>query len=382
MTGIYVHLPFCPYICPYCDFAKWPHKRSAAARYLQALYAEIAGLAKLGHASIPQHDTGSVFLGGGTPNTYDAHDIAQLVQRLREVFPGAHDRETTIEVNPELVSADALRAYRDAGINRLSIGVQSFEAGEIATLGRKHTAQDVEGVVRAARAADIPSISIDLMFAVPGQTPQSWRRSLDAAIALGVDHVSTYGLTIEAGTPYERWQQREPSAFFDDSREADLYGIAIDTLEGAGFEHYEISNFAKPGHASAHNANYWSNGEYVGLGVGAASYRGGVRSVHTRELQTYIAAALEGGPIPGESERLQGPRRAGEAVMLALRTAQGVCLASFKERYGLDFLTFYAPVIEKYRSLGLLETQPTHVRLTRRGRFLANDVCAAFVTFA
>ncbi len=374
-AGIYVHLPFCPYICPYCDFAKWPHKRSAAARYLQALHAEIESVEAL-------DVYGSVFLGGGTPNTYAASDIAALIERLRTKFPGPLDRETTIEVNPELVHAEDLIAYREAGINRLSIGVQSFVPEEIRTLGRRHTVEDVERVVRAAREAGIRSVSIDLIFAVPGQTPESWRRSLETAIALGVDHISTYGLTIEAGTRYEQWQAREPAAFFDDTREAELYAIAIDVLEAAGFEHYEISNFARPGHASAHNANYWANGEYVGLGVGAASYRAGVRSVRTRNLEEYVASALERRPIPGESEELEGARRAGEAVMLALRTAQGVSLASFKERYDLDFLQFYAPVVEQYRSLGLLETDATHVRLTRRGRFLANDVCAAFVTFA
>jgi oxygen-independent coproporphyrinogen-3 oxidase len=374
--GIYVHLPFCPYICPYCDFAKWPHKRSAAERYLRALYAEID--------CVPVHDErfNSVFLGGGTPNTYSASDIAALIQRLRERFPGPDDRETTIEVNPELVQADDFALYRDAGIDRVSIGVQSFEPGEIRTMGRRHTGEDVERVVYAAREARMRSVSVDLIFAVPGQTPQSWRRSLETAVALGVDHISTYGLTVEAGTPYERWQEREPSAFFDDAREADLYEIAIDVLEAAGFRQYEISNFARPGHESAHNANYWANGEYIGLGVGAASYRAGVRSVHTRSLEEYIGAAMEHRTIPGEAERLEGARRAGEAVMLALRTAQGVSLATFKERYGVDFLQFYAPVVKRYRSLGLLETDATHARLTRRGRFLANDVCAAFVTFA
>jgi oxygen-independent coproporphyrinogen-3 oxidase len=381
VSGIYVHLPFCPYICPYCDFAKWPHRRSAAARYLQALHAEI-------DTAGAQHETfESVFLGGGTPNTYDSSDISRLVRRLRDAFPGPAHRETTIEVNPELVGAPQgdtngdVVAYREAGINRLSIGVQSFVPEEIRTLGRRHTVEDVERVVRAARDAGMRSVSIDLIFAVPGQTPQSWRRSLEVAVSLGLDHVSAYGLTIEAGTPYEGWREREPSSFFDDAREAELYEIAIDTLEANGFEQYEISNFARAGHRSVHNANYWANGEYVGLGVGAASYRDGVRSVHTRDLETYIAAALERRPIPGEAEKLEGARRAGEAAMLALRTAQGVCLESFKERYGVDFLNFYAPVIEQYESLGLLETDATHARLTRRGRFVANDVCAAFVTF-
>jgi oxygen-independent coproporphyrinogen-3 oxidase len=342
---------------------------------LHALRAEIDARAAGGNFA-------SVFLGGGTPNTYDARDLAALIAQLRRAFPGPADRETTIEVNPELVRAQDVRTYREAGINRLSIGVQSFVPQEIRTLGRRHTADDVERVVRAAREGGMQSVSIDLMFAVPGQTPQSWRASLETAIGLGVDHVSAYGLTVESGTPYEQWQTREPSAFFDDTREAELYGIAIDVLESAGFEQYEISNFARAGHRSAHNGNYWENGEYVGLGVGAASYLCGVRSVHTRDLETYIAAAMQGSPIPGESERLEGAKRAGEAVMLALRTAQGVCLASFKERYGLDFLSFYAPVVQQYRSLGLLEADATHVRLTRRGRFLANDVCAAFVTFA
>jgi oxygen-independent coproporphyrinogen-3 oxidase len=376
MTGIYVHLPFCPYICPYCDFAKWPHRKSAALQYTLALHSEIdRTLADRG-----PYET--VFLGGGTPNTYDGGEISRLLEHLRERFPGPPDRETTIEVNPELVTTADLQAYRASGVTRLSIGVQSFEPQEIRTLGRRHTVSDVERVVREARYAGIPSVSLDLIFAVPGQTPQSWQRSLQTAIDLGVDHISTYGLTIEAGTPYELWQHREPGAFFDDAREADLYEIAIEMLEGAGFEHYEISNFARPGHRSRHNANYWANGEYVGLGVGAASYREGVRSVHTRDLNEYLKAALGGEEIPAEAERLEGVQRTGEAVMLALRTAQGVPLRRFKERYGVDVLQFYAPVIERYRADGLLEVDESHVRLSRRGRFLANDVCAAFVTFA
>ncbi len=375
--GIYVHLPFCPYICPYCDFAKWPHRRSAAERYLRALHAEIDA------RSLPEGESyETVFLGGGTPNTYAGSDIAQLLERLRERFPGPADRETTIEVNPELVRAEDLAIYKEAGVTRISIGVQSFVPEEIATLGRRHTPEDVRRVVQLCRECGDFSVSIDLIFAVPGQTPESWQRSLQIAIDLGVDHISTYGLTIEPGTPYEKWQEREPRAFFDDSHEADLYEIAIDMLEAAGYEQYEISNFAKPGHRSAHNANYWANGEYAGLGVGAASYIAGVRSVHTRDLETYVGAALENREIPSESERLEGAQRAGEAVMLALRTAQGVSLQAFKERYGVDFLQFYAPVVERYRAEGLLEIGETHARLTRHGRFVANDVCAAFVTFA
>jgi oxygen-independent coproporphyrinogen-3 oxidase len=376
VIGVYVHLPFCPYICPYCDFAKWPARASATGRYLDALYSELE--------REPHAPAATFFLGGGTPNAYDAQSIARLVGRLHEHFPAssaAGSRETTIECNPELVGSEDFTVYRNAGITRISIGVQSFDPGEIATLGRKHTPEMVRDVVALGRAAALDSLSLDLIFGVPGQTSASWQRTLDAAIALEVDHISTYGLTVEEGTPYAQWQAREPGAFFDDTREAELFAMAIGTLRAAGYEHYEVSNFARPGHRCRHNENYWVNGEYAGLGVGAASYRGGVRAVHVRELEPYIAAALAGGSIPSETERLEGFKRAGEAIMLSLRTSQGVRLGDFKNRYGVDLLEHYAPVVGRFTEAGLLERSDDVLRLTERGRFLANDVCGAFVTF-
>ena len=371
MLGVYVHLPFCPYICPYCDFAKWPWRASQGRRYLAALEREIQ--------TIPAERAATLFLGGGTPNAYDAADIETLMQRLILRF-GPFD-EASIEVNPELVTAGDFTRYRDAGITRISIGVQSFEPAEIATLGRKHSIEDVRNAVEQARAAGLRSVSLDLMFAVPGQTPQSWQRSVRCAVATGVDHVSCYGLTVEAGTPFERWLEREPRDFFDDAAEAELYRVAIDELSSAGFEQYEISNFARPGHRCAHNQNYWANGEYVGLGVGAASYRNGERKTNTRSLGEYLEAVEQGSAIPAESERLLGYRRVGEAIMLALRTAEGVELEPFRTRYGVDVERHYAPVLARYASDGLLERGAGRVRLTERGRFLANEVCGAFVTF-
>jgi oxygen-independent coproporphyrinogen III oxidase len=371
MLGVYVHLPFCPYLCPYCDFAKWPTRASSARRYLEALSSEIERESPAPAATI--------YLGGGTPNAYDAPAIARLLARVQTRFPCAG--EISIEVNPELVEDADFAAYREAGVTRISVGVQSFEPREIQTLGRKHTVAQIERVVARARAAEAGSVSLDLIFAVPGQTAASWRRSLRAAIALDVDHISAYGLTVEEGTPYAAWRAREPESFFDDAREAELYGLAIELLHSAGYEQYEISNFARPGHRCAHNLNYWANGEYAGLGVGAASYRAGVRSVHTRSLEAYISAALEGRPIPSEAERLEGRKRAGEAMMLALRTAQGVALSEFKERYGIDVMADYAPVVTRFARTGLLERIGDTVRLTQRGRFFANDVCGAFLTF-
>lgn len=373
--GIYVHLPFCPYICPYCDFAKWPYRQSQAQTYLAALQAEIA--------ATPSQAATTIFFGGGTPNQYDAVTLAALTRQLIERFPApartAH--EVSVEVNPERVLDGDFETYLCAGINRVSIGVQSFEPDEIRMLGRKHTVEQVTRVVERARAAGMPSVSIDLMFAVPGQTNDSWRRSLRRAVQLGVDHISTYGLTVEEGTPYASWELREPRAFLDPDAQAELYDIAISTLEAAGFEQYEISNFARPGHSCAHNANYWDNGRYLGFGVGAASYIDGTRSVHTRDLATYCATATGGAEIPSQAERLEGGKRAGEAVMLALRTAQGVCLRAFKERYGIDFMTHYASILADLVAAGVLEIDNERARLTRRGRFVANDVCGAFVTF-
>jgi oxygen-independent coproporphyrinogen-3 oxidase len=371
MLGVYVHLPFCAYLCPYCDFAKWPLRASSAARYFEALSCEIA--------REPRAAAATLYLGGGTPNAYDCQHIVQLLGALEDRFGVTAER--SIEVNPELVRDGDLAAYRKAGIRRLSIGVQSFEPDEIRTLGRKHTGEMVGEVVAAARNAGMDSVSLDLMYGVPGQTPASWERSLRRAVGLQVDHISAYGLTVEENTPYAAWRAREPAAFFDDDREADLYAMAIDLLQAAGYQQYEVSNFARPGHQCAHNLNYWANGEYIGLGVGAASYREGVRWVHTRSLDEYLAAALEGRPVPSEAERLEGRRRAGEAMMLALRTVQGVRLADFKERYGIDVIEDYDPVVSHLALTGLLERTADTLRLTRRGRFLANDVCGAFITF-
>ncbi|MDP9106578.1 MAG: radical SAM family heme chaperone HemW [Candidatus Eremiobacteraeota bacterium] len=370
-AGVYVHLPFCPYICPYCDFAKWAWDDARAARYLTALRAELA--------SAPVVAARTLFFGGGTPTTYAPDAIAALIGDVRVRFALPRDAEVTTEANPDPPLAGRLAGLYDAGVNRLSIGVQSFEPPELRVLGRRHTAADVANAVRAARDAGFANVSVDLIFGVPGQTEESWAASLDAAVALEVEHVSCYGLTIEDGTPYATWFARDPTAFAGESLEARMYAIAIDRLRVAGFEHYEISNWAKPGFRSQHNAIYWANDPYLGLGVGAASYLGGVRSTHTRDLEPYCEAALAGTAIPGESERLEGAKRAGEAIMLALRTAEGVDLAAFRERYGIDVHQRYRSVVGDLVAAGVLAADPVRLRLTERGRFVANDVCGAFL---
>ena len=369
--AIYVHWAFCPYICPYCDFAKWAYDERAAERYDRALRAEIA------HA--PARSASTVFYGGGTPNAYAAPALTGVLDVLRERFGVRAGAEVSIEVNPDRGLTEGFAALRAGGFNRISIGAQSFEAAELRVLGRRHTADDVAETVRRARTAGFANVNVDLMFGVPGQTVAAWERSLDAVLALGIEHVSTYGLTVEEGTPYARWQAREPAAFAGDTFEAELYALAIAKLTAAGFEHYEISNFARPGFRCEHNANYWRNGAYLGFGVGAASYLDGVRSTHTRDRAEYEAAALAGVAIPGDSEQLAGDARTGEAVMLALRTSEGVDAGTFRERYGVDVFTHYAPIIAEYAAAGLLVADDRCVRLTARGRFVANDVCGAFL---
>jgi oxygen-independent coproporphyrinogen-3 oxidase len=372
--GIYVHLPFCPYLCPYCDFAKRPWKASEGALYLAALRAEIE--------AAPPVEGATFFAGGGTPNTYAASDFGALLGQVRERFKLSPAAEVSVEVNPDPGLIERVDGYAAAGANRLSIGVQSFDEGELATLGRRHTAADVGEAVRRARASGIGHISIDLMFAVPGQTRSSWARSLECALALEPDHISTYGLTVEEGTRYWSWRERSPQAFLSTDDEAEFYGMAIKTLRAAGFEHYEISNFALPGRRCAHNENYWRNGEYLGFGLGAASYRGGVRKANTRDFAAYCAAALAAEPIPGEYERLEGAAALGEAAMLALRTSDGIDLDAFAGRYQIGFLDHFAPVVAEMRAAGLLLLEGSRVRLSERGRFLANDVCGAFVNHA
>jgi oxygen-independent coproporphyrinogen-3 oxidase len=369
--GLYVHLPFCPYLCPYCDFAKWPLRRSSAARYLLALEAQIA--------AAPDLRAQTLFFGGGTPNTYAPDAVVSLVERLRARFALPPGAEISIEVNPDLALCEGFEAYAAAGINRLSIGVQSFDPAELERLGRRHRPADVVEAVRRARAAGIANISIDLIFAVPGQTVDSWRRTLARALALDVPHLSTYGLTIEPETRYAAWHAREPGAFSDEETEAECYRIAIEELGAAGYEQYELSNFAKPGFRCRHNTNYWANGAYLGLGVGTASYVDGERRTTTRDLERYCATALAGESIPADAERLVGAARIGEAAMLALRTKEGVDFAAFAERYGVDFPTFYARELARLVRDGVIAPSATHAALTPRGRFVANDACAAFL---
>jgi len=374
IAGCYVHLPFCDRICPYCDFAVVKHDRSRAARYVDALVNEIA------QSPAPRHPVGTLFLGGGTPSALEAEQIARVLDALFRKFdiaPG--DVECTLEANPTRGAAD-LTAWLRAGVTRLSIGVQSLDDGDLHRLGRDHSALQAMDFARAARAAGFANVSIDLIAGAPGQTTAGFRNSVVRAIHCDPEHVSIYGLTIEPGTPYAIWYARDPSAFPDDDTVAEMLVCADEALTGAGYRHYEISNFARPGRECLHNIGYWLQRDCVAFGLSAAGYQDGMRYRNARGFEAYCAAIESGVSARADVERLDFARRVGEAAMLALRMDAGIEDEDFRRRFAIEPAVAFESARNKCSAAGLLETDARGARLTERGRLLANDVCAEFLT--
>ncbi|HXW75981.1 MAG TPA: radical SAM family heme chaperone HemW [Candidatus Eremiobacteraceae bacterium] len=370
--GCYVHLPFCDRICPYCDFAVARMDRTLAVRYLRALENEIRRSSHRGALH-------TIFLGGGTPSALGAAAIEQILGSLFETFAVEPDAiECTLEANPSRNAGD-LPALRAAGVNRLSIGVQSLDDGELHRLGRDHSAADALRYVDAAREAGFENISLDLIAGAPGQTAGSFAHTLHGAIGKDVEHVSVYGLTIEAGTPYATWHAREPAAFPDDDAVAELLSLARRTLVDAGYRHYELSNFARPGRECAHNIGYWCQRDCLAFGMSAAGFLDGERTRNARDLDGYCAAIEAGRSPVDRAERLDRQARIGEAAMLALRTSDGIDDEDFRRRFRIDTKVAFAVPRRECASTGLLEVDDTGVRLTERGKLLANDVCARFL---
>jgi oxygen-independent coproporphyrinogen-3 oxidase len=353
-AALYVHWAFCPYICPYCDFAKWAYDDRAAARYVAALEAEIA--------VAPALAATTVFYGGGTPNAYPPEVLVRVLAALRVRFGVRDDAEVSTEANPDRGLTAGFATLRAGGFNRAVIRCErTARAGPAPHGGRRRGG----GSARALRRLQQRQSRSDVRRSGPDRDlVGAFARCGDCAgrrarFDLWAHDRRRHAVRQLAGARSGRLFRRHPRS--------------------AGYEHYEISNFARPGYRCEHNANYWRNGTYLGLGVGAASYLHGVRSTHTRERAEYEAAALAGEPIPGDSEELTGDARTGEAGWLALRTSEGVDTRMFRERYAVDVFTHYAPVIAEYAAAGLLDADERGIRLTMRGRFLANDVCGAFL---
>lgn len=381
-VGVYVHVPWCERVCPYCDFAVVAARSLPAevqARYVDALLAELAGRRE----DWAGRELASLYLGGGTPSLLHPDALARIVDAVRATFPAADSCEITLEVNPSSLERARLPAFRDAGVNRVSLGAQSFDDATLKRLGRAHRASAVRATLDAIRAAGFRSLSLDLIFAAPGQSEAALDADLAAAVEAAPEHVSAYELTLEPGTPFGAAAARGRLELPDEERAAAMFAQVERRLGTAGYLRYEISNYARPGFEAVHNRRYWQRRPVLGLGVGAvstdppgAATPHGVRRANPRELSRYLAAPLE----PADVEILTPPLARGEAMFLGLRTARGVDAAAFEREFGAPPRAFFGQAIEPLRKGGLLiEAEGGDLRLTPRGRLVADSVFERFV---
>ncbi len=375
--SLYIHVPFCASRCPYCDFATAPATSALRSRYVAALAAEIAREGR----SLGRPRLRTIYVGGGTPSLLEPDELAALSAAVGRGFV-RRPREVTAEANPATLDRARLGAWLAFGLTRLSIGAQSFSGRGLRALGRTHQIADVAAAVAAARSARL-EVSLDLIFGWPGQTRDDWAADLDAALALAPDHLSCYPLELAlepeeavANWPgggwsvLERWRRRAAAAQPDDRGIALLYAIAHRRLARAGYRHYEIANWARPGHRSLHNATYWRSGEWLGVGAGAHSHVAGVRSHRPASLAAYVRAIEEGTP------RIADPAadRPSEAAILALRLDTGIDLARFAARFGPGARDRVRGALGRVAGRGLVRWSADRARLTPRGRILANEV--------
>ncbi len=373
-AGIYLHIPFCAKKCGYCDFNAYSgYKDGTKARYVEAICREIAA------RSEPETRVPTIFFGGGTPTQLSAADLTRILDTVRAHFAVDADAEISVEANPADADTPYLEALRAAGVNRLSFGVQTFDDRLLRTIDRVHTGNEARAAVALAKAAGFASLSIDLMFALPRQTLADWDRSLDAAFALDVPHLSMYALIVEEGTPFYARRERGRLVLPSDKTEAAMFDRAIERATAAGYRHYEVSNYARPGHESRHNQIYWRNEEYFGFGAGAVSYLDGVRFSAERRPSRYIETVATQGVATVWEERLTDREAMGETMMVGLRLTAGVDLERFAVRFGVRAEEIFAAPIAKNVAAGLLERDGARLRLTRRGLFFASDVMADFL---
>jgi len=389
-VGVYLHLPWCERVCPYCDFAVLaarPLEPEVEARYVERLRVELSARAP----DFAGRPLASVYFGGGTPALFAPDSIARLIEAVQAAFPGdvpgAAPPEITLELNPSTVERARLPGFRAAGVNRLSIGVQSFDDRILKRLGRAHRAAVAWETLEAARAAGFDDLSVDLIFAVPGQTEADLDRDLVRVIDFAPEHVSTYELTFEPETPFGRAVADGRLAPPDEELAARMIEQVEGRLEGAGYARYEISSYARPGRRARHNARYWQRQAVLGLGMGAHSTEArsatlphGARRANPRTLAAWEAAIERDPAGAGEEERLGAATARGEAVFLGLRQVEGLSASAFAAEFGATPRAFYAAEIDRLVASGwLLEASPGDLRLSPAGRLVADDVAAAFV---
>ncbi len=386
--GIYVHIPFCRSKCLYCAFNSVALEDFSAEEWVKLLSDEFLSHLRGAAFKGESHRLRSIYFGGGTPSLLPPSAIKALVALFKKKFSISEDLEVTLEANPEGLGTVELKGFLEAGVNRLSIGVQSLDAGELQTLGRRHGPGEAIKAVRNARLAGFKNVSLDLMYGLPGQTALSWRATLEGVLALSPAHISLYNLSIEDNTPFHRlYGGPGESLFMDEDLEGEMYEDAIARLLCAGYEHYEISNFAMPGLKSAHNEGYWLGHDYIGLGPGAHSFSSpsascprGRRSWNEADIESYKRALGAGSPIAG-FELLSREDAMEEAVMLGLRMLDnGLDLDSYERAFGRKAREKLLAKCLDLEANGLLHIQGNKAVLDRSALFISNEVCLGLVS--
>ncbi|MBE6789464.1 MAG: radical SAM family heme chaperone HemW [Ruminococcaceae bacterium] len=363
-TGIYIHIPYCAQKCPYCDFYSLPYTKKSAEDYTAAIIKRIESY----RAKELSADT--VYFGGGTPNLIGADRIKDILDKIKGCFILTDDAEITLEANPESLSRQSIGDFAKAGINRLSLGLQSADKGELEHLGRQHTPNEVAFCVKEAKAAGIDNISLDLMLGLEGQTKQSLKSSIEFCADLGVSHISAYMLKIEPGTPF--YKKQALLSLPDEEQTCELYLLCISELENRGYKQYEISNFAKDGKKSRHNLKYWNCEHYIGIGASAHGFEGSERYYYPRSITDFIED-----PLNCVSDGAGGG--AEEAFMLKLRLSEGVDLASFKKKYSINYTDQFFRKLENFKKAGLMGERGNRIFLTKKGFLLSNSIIAALL---
>ena len=365
--GWYVHLPFCTTKCGYCDFYSLPTIPGLVGDLVQALITEMA-------QRNPARSVETIFVGGGTPTVLPAEALRAILAAISE-----HTRlvsEFTVEANPSSTDELKMELLRHAGVNRISFGAQSFHEDELRVLERIHDPRHIFESVESARAAGFNNINLDLIYAIPGQTLARWRETLRRAIDVGTEHLSCYALMYEPNTSLTRLRHQGRIVAAEEDLEADMFEATIEDLTAAGFEHYEISNFARPGRRCQANIIYWENREYLGIGPSAVSYLNGVRARNVPDVRKYVEHILSGQSIVVEEETLEPRQRAAETAIQMLRLTDGIHLSRFKEQTGFDAREMFAEQLSQFQQLGLLEVSDIQIRLTHSGLLVANRVMA------
>jgi oxygen-independent coproporphyrinogen III oxidase len=372
MLGLYLHVPFCSSICNYCNFNRGLFESGLKDRYVAALEAEIRAAGRGEPAD-------TLFFGGGTPSLLEPHEIGRLIHACREAFDLAADAEVTLETNPETSSRERMDGFRAAGVNRLSFGVQSFRDDELARLGRIHSASRAREAFGEARAAGFDNISLDLMMWLPQQRQAHWRENIEGLIGVGPEHASLYLLELYPNAPLKEDMARAGWSLAPDDDAAEMYLWSMARLEEAGYRQYEISNVARPGRASRHNLKYWQDGEWLGLGCGAHSTRGGVRWKNVSSTEDYVVRMAHGASVSVERRVLTPEERLEEALFTGLRLVEGVDVEAAGRRHGVDAWERYAEPLRPFLEAGVLVREGQCLRLTREGMLVANEVLAVLV---